>query len=300
MMSADELRAELDAIIDSARRAETWSNEDRKRLKALRTQLGSPTITAQALGIAVATVHWWEKRETESAEFRPPPPERQLHRLHDLIAKKHLESLSGDRAAQEPLLIARSIHEIMERAHYCDQYWVMRSGRAFLAGEDDGVFNGFIKFMKDSPLKCFFVYRRSRAGGVMFRGDERWLKAEWSFESLKQRILADPEMVNLASRVHGFALPSADAFELGLSDPWISYTLAEYSEAGRVKYQRALDVWLGIFVDASEKSGERPKNSWLELPETDALDWRDRRSEWLEKIRQSPSIYQADATQKRG
>ena len=270
----------LDEVLESCRTKAEWNNEDRQKLKTLREKLGSPTEVAHTLEIAVATLYAWEKQEsTKSNEMRPPPAYRQLKKLSELVARKHLDTIKP--LFYDALMRMRDADDMMQRAGLCDEFWVMRSGKPFAIGNDAKTFEVMTNFMKDSPTNYYFVYIEPKEGGDQ---NKRIFRAMDSYEALQKKLVGCSEKIR--SRFHGVPIPQDQAKEIGLVDPWISYAMAIYSEDGREKYQKRVDVWMEFMFDVSkDPQVEQKQFIWLELPSDEAETWREQRMPLLKKAR---------------
>jgi hypothetical protein len=61
--------------------------------------------------------------------------------------------------------------------------------------------------------------------------------------------------------------------------------MAEYSNVGYDKYGRSMNTWLEfVFETGQSPQLEQRKVVWLELPASEALMWKQRRSEVFQRL----------------
>src|SRR3989344_2436421 len=284
-----DLRKALDRILEASRTKTNWNNQDRQFLKQFRECLGSPTEVAHALQVSTATIYALEKK-TKGKDLLPPPPEKQLQKLSLLIAEKHVKSLlrtdtvNGQKTGlYDVLMRMRTVPEMMQRASVCDRFWVLRSGRPFVAANDAATFELFQNFIKDTKTTFFFAFPIPDSSQDP---EDRMFRAMESFEVLQTKL--NSESSSFADRIHGIRInTSIEANELGLVDPWISFAMAEYSLDGRTAYQNSVDVWMEFVFDISnDPQVERKQLVWLELPKEEAERWKEKRSKFWKRARQ--------------
>jgi hypothetical protein len=284
---------DFDKLIALCQTKEQWDNRDREALKEFREALGPPTEIAQALGISVATLHYWEKQESAEKELRPPPSERQLRKFSDVLAQRHLQSVQSKPGFYDVLLRMRNVGEIMERATVCSKFWVIRSGRPFLAGTDPKMLEFMINFMIEKETISYFVFRSPKD----IRESGREFEAKMSFDAMLMMLTSHSRGALVRPRIRAGLIETEEtANRVGLSDPWISFAMAEYSPEGYRKFQRSVDVWMEfIFDTGKDPQKPEPQPVWLELPQNEALLWRERRIEILrEAAARGASLYPAD------
>jgi len=282
-----EYKSVLDKIIKSCKTKDKWNNVDRRFLKEFRETLGTPTQVAQALGISVATLHWWEKQEPAGSGLRPPPSERQLKKFFFLVTQKEVDSLVQPQARNEirdrfygVQMRIRSFSEVMERANLCSRFWSLRFGRPYAIASGPKMFDYFITFLKGNSTHFYFVYR---APSDSHEAESGSYQAKDSCESLLLRLNNYPDSRHLLKRVHAIPIKNVeDALKLGLVDSWASYAMAEYSPEGYAQFQRNVDVWMEFVFDTStDPHVEQKQVVWLELPAEEARKWRENRLEIL-------------------
>jgi len=280
----------LDKII-AAGKNDLWGNAERADLKKLRVKLGSPTEVAQALGISAQSLFRWEKEEEGGREFRPPPPERQLRKLKDLIASGHFdEKPKGELVEEgranifEVMMRTRTTQEVLEQSAFCERAWIMRTGRPFVIASDPRMVDFLIKFIRgQSAATIFFVYRDAKEGQEL---ESFFRQAKASYEGFRAQIDARDDCKFFLDRIK--AVPfcdETDAQMLGLTDFWTSFCMCEYSPEGFDKYGRSVNVWQEFLFDtAPSPYVEQKKPVWLELPAQEAMIWRDNRWPVLKKL----------------
>ncbi len=278
--SSKDLEQELEDIIASCQ-SRAWNNLHRQTLRKFREKLGSPREIVHALGISIPTVYAWEKQLPENDQLRPPPSEKQLRKFTRVIAERHFSSTFNDaRPEQRPVLYdvlmrTRTAADIMARAAFCSSMWAIRSGRPFLVGVDQKTFEIMVQFMRDNSKTIFYF---GFCDLPDFDGT-RHGRAKDSYEAFWRKLNALPNSEKLTNRVVPIPIRREDdALRIGLSDPWISFAWAEYSEEGRIEFHRSCDVWMEFIFDISKNPQEERKEPvWLELPPDEAEVWREKR-----------------------
>jgi DNA-binding transcriptional regulator YiaG len=283
-MDGEKIREDLDRVVESCRCKAKWNNADRKALHNIRKALGAPTKVAIALGVAVPTLHWWERQvdESKAEEQQRPPPEQQLLKLYRMLDLDVPATIGTEPKTPAVILKARTICEVLERAGYCDRTWTMRSGRPFVVLHDAKMLANMLESLRGGKTHAHFVYRAPKKGED---AECRFSQAKISFEALWKRISAGTVPLSILKRVH--KVPIADeneANKLGLVDPWNSFCMCEYNEEGRAQFGRSVDVWQEVIIDTSPDSQIQNKRLvWLELPAEEAEKWRDSRIRLLEE-----------------
>jgi hypothetical protein len=228
------------------------------------------------LGVSVASIYQWEK-QTKSNEMKAPPPEKQLRKFTSIIEDKFQKSNFS-----EVLMRIRSVSEVMDCGQFCKRFWVIRSGKPFVIVRDKRMQDATIRFLRDN--EAFFVYRDpsdkdSEAG-------RRVSEAKASFDALLEILQNDPNWGEMEPKIHGIPIEDEiEAFRLGLTDPWASYAMAEYSEKGYAKFGKSVDVWMEFVFDVSKdpQFAVSRQPVWLELPLEEAEKWREQRRGFWEK-----------------
>src|SRR5581483_2506392 len=267
----NDLQKALDELLSLSGPGTTWGNIERAKLKRLREAIGPATAVSEMLNVSLATIYSWEKQEQPDVP-RPAPPQRQLRRFSTLIADKHFSSLLDRPKSETPqpvlydvLMKMRSLKETMERCALGTRFWVLRSGRPFVAGNDPAAFEFMARFLRENSADSYFVYLDADQDiGI----GARHSRAKESFESLMERVTAAPDSTALLKKIHEVPIKDpVDAYKLGFTDTSVSYAMAEYGAEGRRKFQRDYDVWLEFVFDISkDPQNEQKQFMWLELP----------------------------------
>ena len=293
-MNAKDLTM-LDRLVESSRTKETWNNDDREALKRLRAKLGTPTEIAEALGVSTATLFRWEKSEKMAKNLlRPPPPARYLSKLKELVSAGHFDSKVEAKATDgsrmnlmDVFMRIRTVEEVMEQSQFCSRFWIIRSGKPFVIANDPKMLEFVINFMKSHPVvQAFFVYRDKKEGEEL---DSQELQAKLSFEAFLRQLQSSKVNTSIIGRLEGVPIfDEIDANKIGLCDPWVSYAMAEYSDAGYDKYGRSVNVWSEFAFETAQSSQfEQKKLVWLELPKNEAMMWREKRLPVFRRLLQS-------------
>ena len=281
----EPLQEDLEDILKDASERSFWSNVHRARLAKIRERLGTISEIAEVLGVSGPTIRWWERKESKEEELKPPPPLEKLKRLRDLVIERHFRSLikagaktgtdrpTGAAGYYEVFVRLRGFKEVMERAQYCQNYWVFRFGRPFKAGFEDQVFKHTANFVREYKTNIFLAYREPEQDDP----EAPIYEAKKSFSAVSQRIseIKDESLKRaMVEHLRGVPLRPHEADKIGLVDPWISIVMGEYNDEGYRKYRRGLDVWTETLVEGSEAK----EPVWLELPVAEAISWKQRRA----------------------
>lgn len=287
----EKRREEFDALIQACASKPKWSNDDRKKLRALRRSLGTPTVIAPALGISTATLHWWERQVGEGKEeLQPPPPIDILRKLESFISPSVSISESTAEASRSVKLesnngiaIARRTAEVLERAKYARKSWIMRSGTPFVVLRDANMLDAMIRSLSRENFVSYFVYR---APSKEANSHVQIFLAMATYEELRKKLAKSPAASTVLGRIQGIPVTDEnDANKLGLVDFWTSYCMIEYNEEGLALFERPFDVWQEFVINESDAPDvQKSRLVWLELPTEHAKEWRRSRIALLKKL----------------
>jgi hypothetical protein len=250
--------------------------------------LGSPTTVAEALGISTATLFRWERRGDDHLK---PPPARYLVRLKELILAGFFDSENRGKASGEGrkdmvevLMRIRTVEEVTNQSQFCSAFWIFRTGRKFPIASNAKMLDDTMKFLmaKDKPI-LYFVFRDEKSQDEV---DPQELQAKLSYDAFQRQLEKHEHGPSVKDQIRGLRiLEKDDALHIGLSDPWISFAMAEYSNVGYDKYGRSMNTWLEfVFETGQSPQLEQRKVVWLELPASEALMWKQRRSEVFQRL----------------
>jgi hypothetical protein len=280
----------LEDFINSYDSDKGWTEKDRQLFKEICESIGAPAQIAQALGISVATLYRWQKREKgkakgaqEEGQRRPPPSLQHLKRLRELVVTGFFNSTTAARPPKtlggmaDVLIRVRTLQEVQDQNQFCSKFWIMRSGRRFAIASDPKMFNSTLDFLEREPhAEIYFVFRDN---GPDEKLDSLELNAKIAYCAFREHLDRDHVDSTIASRIKAVPLLSADeANAINLTDYWTSFAMAEYSEEGYSKCGRSVNVWSEFIFDVSQSPDvEDRRTVWLELPPLEALIWKDKR-----------------------
>jgi len=244
-----------------------------ERLKQKRNELGwSQAETADTVELNLRSYQYWER--AENLDW--------VDRLAKVAEKMGVSVAYFFNQKWLPLLPLRNAEEIVGREECCSDFWVMKTGKKFMA-ENPSIREKMLNFMLNNKVNFHFVFAAPSSG---LPGD-----ACASFELFCGEVEKHKSATALRKHIEGRSIPDeATAFKLGLSDHWMTFVLAQYNAEGRKKFKRPIDVWIEFAREATASSGGRAQEYlWVELDLDEARSWHQRR----EPILKSLPIYQA-------
>lgn len=289
-MSETKQLAEFEKILALAQNNPSWGNDERKLLREFREKLGSPAIVAERLGVSIPTIYSWEKQTSKIAkknDRQPPPPTKKLLKFRELILSRE------DKVTEEDVKILgkiRSAGHLFECGKYCKRFWTLRAGKPFVSLTDEKMLDSVVNFLKlpEGPFSylVFPKYQFFPVSGDNQKLSDSKISCVGLMSKLKDRLPNSPGISHLDKMIPVEIEDESKAWELGLTDRWIAYAMAEYSEEGYARYGKSIDVWVEFSFDCSDQpQAERKEYTrWLELPTEQAELWRDRRQSFFNKV----------------
>ena len=191
-------------------------------------------------------------------------------------------SVTGPKASSG-YVITRRTGEVMERGRYCRKSWILRCGTPFVVLRDERMFDTLVANLRQAQRISCFVFRAPKKGRSL---DDPLFQAKVTFDELWRRLSDARISISILAKIHSVPVTEDDdANRLGLTDSWASFCMMQYNEEGRGFFGRMVDVWQEfVIVDTEDPEIQKSRLVWLELPETQAMEWYERRIELLEKL----------------
>lgn len=226
---------------------------------------------AAALDVSQITVERWMR-----GEYAPRPSLLEKLRQHFGAAGPR-EQVAAGLNPERPVLFAgsfaalRTIDHFFHRLQFATCCFVFKGMMEYHAGRQSTTLKRVIETLKGNrDLTIYYVFPKDSPADMTFARLQESLDPDFPE--------TEPEVKKRIKRVE----ISAEEDEMGLKYSLASPFLVRYSEAGRKKFNRSVDIWYEVPVEPLDPNGEvndvMPLFVFVQLPSSDSKElwaqWR--------------------------